>query len=112
MGKCYVTSVTQSQSHDMMSHDRHGKVVHRLCRSYISSIENLTETLLSSLCQLLMSQTSFGHISINSLTILMVLKATESPQKDLLIDTSHVLRQSIIAEILSRSTSNHYVTIY
>jgi len=37
-------------SHDG-SHDRHGKVVHRPCSSYISSIENLTETLLSSLCQ-------------------------------------------------------------
>jgi len=37
-------------SHDR-SHDRHGKVVHRLCSSCISSIENLTGTLLSFLCQ-------------------------------------------------------------
>ena len=59
-----------------------------------------------------MSQTSFGHISINSSTILMVLKATESPQKDLSIDASHVSRQSILAKILSRLTSNHHVTIY
>jgi len=59
-----------------------------------------------------LSQTSFGHISTNSSTILMVLKATKSPQKDLLIDSSHVLRQSILAEILSRSTGNYYVTIY
>jgi len=59
-----------------------------------------------------LSQTSFGHISINSLTILTVLRATESPQKDLLINASHVPRQSILAEILSRSTGNHYVTIY
>jgi len=58
------------------------------------------------------SQTSFSHISINSSTILMVLKATTSPQKDLLIDASHVSRQSIMAEISSRSTSNYYVTIY
>ena len=58
------------------------------------------------------SQISFGHISINSLTILMVLKVMESPQKDLSIDVSHILRQSILAKILSRSTSNHYVTIY
>jgi len=42
----------------------------------------------------------------------MVLTATESPQKDLLIDASHVLRQSILAEILSRSTGNHHITIY
>jgi len=44
-----------SQSHDgvTMSHDRHGKIMHRPCSSCISSIENLTETLLSSLCQLL-----------------------------------------------------------
>jgi len=39
-----------------------------------------------------MSQTSFSHISINSLTILMVLMAMESPQKDLLINISHVLK--------------------
>jgi len=59
-----------------------------------------------------MSQTSFGHISINSSKIPTVLMATESPWKDLLIDTSHISRQSILAEILSRSTSNYYVTIY
>ena len=39
-------------SHDR-SHDRHGKVVHRPYSSCISSVENLTETPLSSLCQLL-----------------------------------------------------------
>jgi len=61
---------------------------------------------------LILSQTSFSHISINSLTILMVLKAMESPQKDLLINASHVLKQSILAKISSRSTSNHYVTVY
>jgi len=59
-----------------------------------------------------LSQTLFGHISINSSMILIVLKATKIPQKDLLIDASHVLRQLILAEILSRSTSNYYVTIY
>ena len=37
-------------SHDG-SHDRHGKVVHRPCSSCISSVENLTGTLSSSLCQ-------------------------------------------------------------
>jgi len=42
-----------------------------------------------------MSQTSFSYISINSSTILMVLTATESPQKDLSIDANHVSRQSI-----------------
>ena len=46
-----------SQSYHMMSHDRshdrHGKVVHRLCSSYISSVENLMGTLSSSFCQLL-----------------------------------------------------------
>jgi len=59
-----------------------------------------------------LSQTSFSHISINSSTILMVLKAMESPQKDLSINASHVSRQSILAEILSRSTGNNYVTVY
>jgi len=48
------------------------------------------------------SQTLFGHISINSSTILMVLMAIESPQKDLLINASNVSRQSILAKILSR----------
>jgi len=60
----------------------------------------------------IMSQTLFSHISINSLTIFMVLTATESPQKDLLIDASHVLRQSILAEILSRSIGNYHSTVY
>jgi len=38
-------------SHDE-SHDGCGKIVHRPCSSYISSIKNLIETLLSSSCQL------------------------------------------------------------
>ena len=58
------------------------------------------------------SQTSFGHISINSSSILTVSMATESPWKDLSIGTSHVSRQSIMAEILGRSTGNHHGTIY
>jgi len=49
-----------------------------------------------------MSQTSFGHISINSLTIHTVSMAPESPQKGLSIDTSHVSKKSIIAKILGR----------
>ena len=58
------------------------------------------------------SQTSFSHISINSLTIPTVLMATGSPWKDLSIDTSHVLKQSVMAKILGRSTGNHHGTIY
>jgi len=54
----------------------------------------------------LVSQTSFGHISTNSLTILTVSMATENPWKDLLINTSHTSKQSVLAEILGRSTSN------
>ena len=61
---------------------------------------------------IIVSQTSFSHISINSSLILTVSMATESPWKELLIDTSHVLRWSILAEILGRSTGNHYGTIY
>jgi len=34
------------------SHDKYGKVVHRLCSSCISSIQKITGTLLSSSCQL------------------------------------------------------------
>jgi len=41
---CYVTGVT--------SHDECGKVVHRPCSSYISSVQKITGTLLSSPCQL------------------------------------------------------------
>jgi len=38
-------------SHHMMSHDKCRKIVHRLCSSCISSVENLTRTLSSSFCQ-------------------------------------------------------------
>jgi len=44
--------------------------------------------------------------------ILMVSMATESPQKYLSIDVSHVLRQLILAEILGKSTGNYYGTVY
>ena len=60
----------------------------------------------------LVSQTSFGHISISSSTILTVSMAPESPWKDLSIDTSHISKQSVKAKILGRSTSNYYGTIY
>ena len=59
-----------------------------------------------------LSQTSFGYISINSSAILTVSMATESPWKDLSINTSHVSKQSVLAEILGRSTGNHHGTIY
>jgi len=36
MGKCYITSVTQ-----LWSHDRCGKIVHRLCSSCISSVQEI-----------------------------------------------------------------------
>ena len=38
--------------------------------------------------------------------------ATESPWKDLSIDTSPISKQSVMAEILGRSTGNHYGTVY
>jgi len=60
----------------------------------------------------MLSQTSFGHISIGSLTIPIVLMVPKSPWKDLSIDTSHVSKQSVMAEILGRSTGNYYSTIY
>jgi len=53
--KCHISHshMTGShRSHHMMSHDGCGKVVYRLCSSYISSIENLIETLSSFPCQL------------------------------------------------------------
>jgi len=45
-----VTASHHMMSHDG-SHDRHGKVVHRPCSSWISSVENLIRTLSSFLCQ-------------------------------------------------------------
>jgi len=42
----------------------------------------------------------------------MVLMAMESPWKDLLIDTSYILKQSVLAKILGKSTGNHYGTVY
>ena len=44
--------------------------------------------------------------------ILMVLMDTESSLKDLSINTSHTSKWSVLAEILGRSTGNHYGTIY
>ena len=38
--------------------------------------------------------------------------ATEIPWKDLSIGTSHASKQSVLAEILGRSTSNYYGTVY
>jgi len=58
------------------------------------------------------SQTSFGHISISSLTIPTVSMAPKSPWKDLSIDTSHISKWSVMAEILGRSTGNHHGTVY
>ena len=63
----------------------------------------------------IVSQTSFGHISISSSMIPTVSTAPESPWKDLLIDishTSHVSKRSVMAEILDRSTGNYHSTIY
>jgi len=44
-------------SYHIISHDRCGKIVHRPCSSYISSVGNLTGTLSSSLCQMLNKET-------------------------------------------------------
>jgi len=55
------------------------------------------------------SQTSFGHISINFFNDSYGLNGYKKPSKNLLIN---VLRQSILAEILSKSTGNYHVTIY
>jgi len=59
-----------------------------------------------------MSQTSFSHIFINSLTILTVLMVMISPQKDISIDASHVSRQLVLVEISDRSIGNYYGTVY
>jgi len=44
--------------------------------------------------------------------ILIVSMAMESPQKDLSIDTSHVLRKLVLAEISGGSIDNHHGTVY
>jgi len=58
------------------------------------------------------SQTSFGHISINSSTISTVLMVLESPQEDLSINTSHISRRSILAKILSKLVDKYHSTTY
>ena len=54
VGKCHMINVTHhghmSGYHSVTSRDECGKVVHRPCSSYISSIQNLIETLLGSPC--------------------------------------------------------------
>jgi len=54
VGKCHMTNVTYHGQDvtRVTSHDECGKVVHRPCGSCISSVQNLIETPLSSLCQL------------------------------------------------------------
>ena len=73
MGKCYVTSVTQSQSHDkchnVTSHDRHGKVVHRLCSSCISSVRKSNRNSIE-FSLLIAEQRTIGFILAWSLTFL------------------------------------------
>ena len=51
-------------------------------------------------------------ISPSNLWQFPVSMAPKSPWKDLLINTSHVSKRSIVAEILGRSTGNHYGTVY
>jgi len=51
----HMTGSHSVTSHDE-SHDRHGEIVHRLCSSCISSVENLTRTPSSSPCQMLIKE--------------------------------------------------------
>jgi len=83
-------------------------------RQQIKSLSVTSDPITAGLSQEtdVLSQTSFGHISINSSLILTVSMAMESPWKDLSIDTSHASKQSVLAEILGRSTGNHYGTVY
>jgi len=54
MGKYHMTilHITVTYQDVTRSHDKCGKVVHRLCSSCISSIQNQMGTLLSFSCQL------------------------------------------------------------
>jgi len=62
--------------------------------------------------QIILSQTLFGPISINSSIIFTVLIATRSPWKDFSINTSYILGQLILAEISGKSIGNYHGTIY
>jgi len=53
-----------------------------------------------------MSQTSFSHILINSSMFFTILTTPKSSYKDLLINTSHVSRRSILAKLLRKSVDN------
>jgi len=110
-----------------MSHEDYGKVVlDHMSQTLFGHIsinfstilmvliasESPWKDLLIDTSHISVSQTSFGHISTNSSTILTVSMAMESPLKDLSIDTSHASKRSVLAEILGRSTGNHYGTVY
>jgi len=53
--KYHMIKVT-GHSHKRKSHDDHRKVVYRLCSSCISSVQEITGTLLGSLCQLALGE--------------------------------------------------------
>jgi len=76
------------------------------------SLWNILQPISRRFLRELVSQTLFGHISTDSLTILTVSTATESPWKDLSIDTSYASKRSVLAEILGRSTSNYHGIVY
>ena len=105
-----LTNTLQDQEDSDNKQETTNQCIQKLVHQTLDNI--LTKDQKKSFKKEKLSQTSFGHISINSLMILMVLMATERPQRDLSIDTSNVSKRSVLAEILGRSTSNHYGTIY
>ena len=56
-----------SQSHVIISHNKYGKIVHRLYSSCISSVQNQIGTLLSSPCQLRL-EVVLRHLSLSPYT--------------------------------------------
>ena len=69
-----------SQSHDIMScvisygsHSEYGKIVHRPYSSYISSIEKLIGTLLSSPCQLRLEE-YLSHLRLSYYSELTIIE--------------------------------------
>jgi len=113
--KCHIVTVIWQEvtvSHHIMSHDqshdRCGKIVHRPCSSCISSVENLTGTPSSSLCQMLNKET-IGLIPVIGLWLL-TLELDSTSQAPSALDSAQPYSYIINSWLLITTISNHLHT--
>ena len=88
------------------SHGNHGKIVHRPCSSYISSIENLTGTLSSSPCQLRLGVV-LRHLSLSPYNLINKRKVTAFVDDVLVGIETKEGHDEIVEEILKRLEENN-----